>query len=100
MDWPIVLALVLAIPLILFSAVFGYSINVMGIRDRVAERRLELTEVIHERRVSLDFIVPLALVGLAIYSFLIWLIFNRFASVFIAMTQQIKKLRPNGGTSK
>ena len=53
MDWPIVLALVLVIPLILFSAVFGYSINVMGIRDRVEERRLELIEVIHGRFVRI-----------------------------------------------
>lgn len=102
MDWPIVLALVLAIPLILFFAVLSYSINVMGIRDVVAKRRLGLIEVINRRRLPLNFIIPLAIVGLAIYSFLIWLFFDRFASFFIAMTQQIKKLAPFGrnGTSK
>jgi hypothetical protein len=78
MDWPIVLALVLAIPLILFSAVLGWSINVMGIRDIVAERRLELIEVIHGRRLPLDFIIPPAIVGLAIYGFLIWFLLDRF----------------------
>ncbi len=48
MSWPTVLALELAVPLLLFSAVFGWVANIMGIRDKVGKRMSDLKATMRE----------------------------------------------------
>ena len=74
MEWPVVLALVLVIPLILLPAALIWFMNIKGIRDAVKEKRTELLEVIRRRgRLAVAVIIPLG-----IYAFLIWFFLGRF----------------------
>lgn len=68
MEWPVVLALILVVPLILFPAVLIWSINLRGIRDMAKERRSAVVELIKKRgRMAAATLIPLA-----IYAVLVW----------------------------
>lgn len=74
MDWPVVLALVLVVPLILFPAVLIWFINVKGIKDIAAQRRLAMVKVFKKRaRMGVAVIIPVAIYGVAV-----WFFFGRF----------------------
>ncbi len=74
MEWPAVLALVLAVPLILFPVVLIWFMNIKGIRDTARERRTELIQILKRRaRTAIAVVVPVG-----IYAFLVQFFLGRF----------------------
>lgn len=74
MEWYIVLALVLAIPLILFPVVFVWFLNIKGVRDTAQERRAEMLKLMKKwGKLGAGFTL-----ATAVYGFLIWFFLGRF----------------------
>ncbi len=72
MSWPTVLALELAVPLLLFSAVFGWVANIMGIRDKVGKRMSDLKatmrEIFNDRLTRAAGVVFVLIVALVLFN--------------------------------
>jgi hypothetical protein len=75
MEWQVILALVLAITVILFPAMFIWYLNIGGIYAAIRERRrIRIPETVSRvMRVSLAVIVPVA-----VYAVLIWFFYGHF----------------------
>lgn len=75
MEWQVILALVLAIVIILFPAMFIWYLNIGGIYAAIRERgRFRIAETaIRTIRIALAVIVPVA-----IYAVLIWVFYGHF----------------------
>lgn len=74
MEWPVILALVLVIPLILFPAAFIWYLNIGGIYAAIKEGRLKVFKPIaRAMRIGLAVIVPLG-----VYAFAIWFSLGHF----------------------
>jgi hypothetical protein len=75
MEWQVILALILAITIILFPAMFIWYLNIGGIYAAIRERRrIRITETASKlMRVVLTVIVPVA-----IYAVLIWFFYGHF----------------------
>jgi hypothetical protein len=75
MEWQIILALVLAVTIILFPAVFIWYLNIAGMYAAIRERgRFRIpVAVARTIRIAVAVIVPLA-----IYAFLIWFFYGHF----------------------
>jgi hypothetical protein len=75
MEWQVILALVLAVMIILFPAMFIWYLNIAGIYAAVRERgRIRITETASKvMRIALTVIVPVA-----IYAVLIWFFYGHF----------------------
>ena len=72
MEWQVILALVLAIPIILFPIALIWYLNVGGIYAAIKERKLKVFErIARAMRIGLAIIVPIG-----IYGFFIWFFFN------------------------
>jgi len=68
MDWQIILALVLLIPIILFPAVFIWYLNAGGAYSAIREGRLKTFDpLLRKIRIGLAVIVPVG-----IYAYAIW----------------------------
>jgi len=94
MEWQVILALVLAVTIILFPAVFIWYLNIAGIYAAIRERRgIRIPGIIGRvTRITLTVIVPVA-----IYSFLIWFFYGHFGwqvAVAVAITFPILFLVP------
>ena len=74
MEWQVILALVIVIPLILFPAAFVWYLNVGGLYAAIKEGRLKVPEPIG--RVVRTAVVVTVPVG--IYAFAIWFSFGQF----------------------
>jgi len=71
MEWPVILALILVIPIILFPAVFIWYLNVGGFYVAIKEGRLKVSEpVIRAMRLGLIVAVPVSAYALLIWFFL------------------------------
>ncbi len=74
MEWYVVLALVLAIPLILFPVVLVWFLNIKGIRDTAQERRAQVRKLMKKwGRMG-----AVGTIAIAIYGFAIWFFLGRF----------------------
>ena len=74
MEWQIILALALAIPIILVPAALIWYINIGGIYAAVKEGKLKVFEPIaRTMRIGLAVIVPVAA-----YALLVWFFFGNF----------------------
>jgi len=74
MEWQVILALVIAIPIILFPAAYIWYLNVGGIYAAIKERKLRAFEpIVRAMRIGLAVIVPVG-----IYAFAIWFSFGNF----------------------
>jgi len=75
MEWQVILALVLAITVILFPAMFIWYLNIGGIYAAIRERRrIRIPETVSRvMRVSLAVIVPVG-----VYAVLIWFFYGHF----------------------
>lgn len=75
MEWQVILALVLAVTIILFPAMFIWYLNIAGIYAALRERgRFRITETASRvMRITLTVIVPVA-----IYAVLIWFFYGHF----------------------
>ena len=75
MEWQVILALVLAITIILFPAMFIWYLNIGGIYAAIRERRrIRIPETASRAmRISLAVIVPVA-----VYAVLIWFFYGHF----------------------
>jgi uncharacterized membrane protein (UPF0182 family) len=68
MEWPLILGLVIAIPIILIPVVFIWYLNVGGVYAAIKEGRLKVFQrIVRVVRIGLAIIVPIA-----VYAFLIW----------------------------
>jgi len=71
MEWQVILALVIAIPIILFPAVFIWYLNIGGIYTAIKEGKLRVFEPIaRAARIGLAVSVPVAAYALLIWFFL------------------------------
>ena len=74
MEWQVVLALMIAIPIILFPAAFIWYLNIGGIYTAIREGKLKVFEPIAKAvRIGLAVSVPVAA-----YALLIWFFFGNF----------------------
>ena len=75
MEWQVILALILAVIIILFPAMFIWYLNIGGIYAAIRERRRIRVLGITGRtiRIALAVIVPIA-----IYAVLIWFFYGHF----------------------
>jgi hypothetical protein len=74
MEWPVILALLLAIPIILFPVAFIWYLNVGGLYAAIKEGRLKVFQpVLRKIRIVLMVTVPLA-----VYALLIWFFLGNF----------------------
>ena len=74
MEWQVILALVLVIPLILFPAAFIWYLNIGGIYAAIKEGKLKVLKPIARKiRIGLTIIVPVG-----IYAFAIWFSLGHF----------------------
>lgn len=74
MEWQVILALVLIIPIILFPAAFIWYLNAGGIYAAIKEGRLKVSKPIARKiRIGLAVIVPVG-----IYTFAIWFSLGHF----------------------
>jgi len=74
MEWPVIVALLLVIPIILFPAAFIWYLNIGGFLVAIKEGRLNaLQPVIRPIRIGLTIIVPIG-----VYAFLIWFSLGHF----------------------
>jgi len=71
MEWQVILALMIAIPIILFPAAFIWYLNIGGIYAAIKEGKLKVFEPIaRAMRIGLAVIVPVAAYALLIWFFL------------------------------
>ena len=94
MEWQVILALVIAVTIILFPAVFIWYLNIGGIYAAIRERRgIRIPAIVGRAiRITLTVIVPVA-----VYSFLIWFFYGHFGwqvAVAVAITFPIVLLVP------
>jgi hypothetical protein len=75
MEWQVILALVLAIAIILFPAMFIWYLNIAGMYAAIRERRRVRIPGISGRTIRITLIV---IVPIAIYAFLIWFFYGHF----------------------
>ena len=74
MEWQLILALVIAIPIILIPVVFIWYLNIGGIYAAIRERDFKVFERIGRRiRIGLAVIVPAG-----VYALLVWFFFGNF----------------------
>jgi len=75
MEWQVILALVLAVTIILFPAMFIWYLNIGGIYAALRERgRFRVAEkVLRTMRITLAVVVPVA-----VYAVLIWFSYGHF----------------------
>ena len=74
MEWQVILALALAIPIILFPVAFIWYLNIGGVYAAIKEGRLKVFEsVARTIRIGLAVIVPVG-----VYAFLIWFFLGNF----------------------
>jgi hypothetical protein len=75
LEWQVILALVLAITIIMFPAIFIWYLNIAGVYAAIRERRRIRIPGITGRtiRITLTVIVPVA-----VYAVLIWLSYGHF----------------------
>lgn len=75
MEWQVILAIVLAIPIILFPALFVWYLNIGGMYAAIRERGgLRITGTVRRlMRITLTIFVPVA-----IYAVLIWSFYGHF----------------------
>ena len=74
MDWLVILVLLIAIPIILFPAMYVWYLNIGGLSAAIKEGRFRVSETIVRRvRIGLTVIVPVG-----IYAFLIWFFLGHF----------------------
>jgi len=74
MEWQVILALVLLIPIILFPAVFIWYLNVGGVYAAIKEGRLKtFAPVLRKIRIALTVAIPVG-----IYVFAIWFSLGHF----------------------
>jgi len=74
MEWQVILALILIIPIILFPAAFIWYLNAGGIYAAIKEGRLKVSKPIARKiRIGLAVIVPVG-----IYAFAIWFSLGHF----------------------
>lgn len=74
MEWPVVLALILAVPLILFPATLVWFLNIKGIRDMANERQSRVAQLIKKRgRMAVATLIPVA-----IYAVVVWYVVGHF----------------------
>lgn len=75
MEWPVILALVLAVIIILFPAMFIWYINIGGMYATIRERGgIKIPAAVgRAMRIALAVIVPVA-----IYAILIWFFYGHF----------------------
>ena len=74
MEWQVILALVLVIPIILFPAAFIWYLNIGGLYAAIKERDFKVFERIGRRiRIGLAVIVPVT-----VYALLIWFFLGNF----------------------
>ena len=67
MEWPVILALLLAIPIILFPVAFIWYLNVGGLYAAIKEGRLKAFQpVLRKIHIGLMVTVPLAVYALLI----------------------------------
>ena len=74
MEWPVILALVVVIPIILFPAVFVWYLNAGGLYAAIREGRLKVPASV-VRAVHLGIIVA---VPVSTYALLIWFFLGHF----------------------
>lgn len=68
MEWPVVLALILVVPLILFPVVLIWFLNFKGIQDAVTQRKWEVIKTMRKRgKTAVAILIPLAIYGVAIW---------------------------------
>ena len=68
MEWQVILAVVLVIPIILFPLVFVWYLNIGGVYVAIKERRLKAFEpFVRVIRIGLLVIVPVACYAIAIW---------------------------------
>jgi len=73
-EWPVILALVIAVAIILFPAMFVWYLNVGGLYVLIKEGRLKVPQsVVRAMRIGVTVIVPVA-----IYAILIWFFLGHF----------------------
>ena len=94
MEWPVILAIIVAVTLILFPAVFIWYLNVGGMYAALREKRgfRIPAGAIRTIRVALAIIVPVA-----IYAFAVWFCFGHFGwqvTVAVALVFPIVLLVP------
>ena len=71
MEWPVILALILVIPIILFPALFIWYLNIGGFYVAIKEGRLKVSEpVIRAARIGLIVALPVSAYALLIWYFL------------------------------
>lgn len=71
MEWPVILALVIAVAIILFPAMFVWYLNVGGLYVLIKEGRLKVPQsVVRAMRIGITVIVPVAIYGILIWFFL------------------------------
>lgn len=75
MEWPVILAIVLAVIIILFPAMFIWYLNIGGMYAAIRERgRIRIPAAVSRAmRIALIIIVPVA-----IYAVLIWFFYGHF----------------------
>ena len=74
MEWPVILALLLVIPIILFPVAFIWYLNVGGLYAAIKEGRLKVFQpILRKIRIGLMVTVPLA-----VYALLIWFFLGNF----------------------
>ena len=74
MEWPVILALIVAVTIILFPAVFIWYLNIGGMYVAVRERRFRIPAgFIRTVRLALGLIVPVAM-----YAGAVWYCFGHF----------------------
>ena len=71
MEWPVILALILVIPIIIFPALFIWYLNIGGFYVAIKEGRLKVSEpVIRAARIGLIVALPVSAYALLIWYFL------------------------------
>jgi hypothetical protein len=76
MEWQVILALVLVVPIILFPAIFIWYINITGMYAAIRERGGVRVLAAFGRAARTVLVV---LVPLAVYGFLIWFFYGHFS---------------------
>ena len=93
MEWPIILVLAIAIPIILFPAAYIWYLNAGGLYAALKESRLRVPRsVVRAARLSLIIGAPLAA-----YSVLIWFLAGTFGwvvALVVALTLPIVFIAP------
>lgn len=71
MEWQVVLALILVVPIIIFPAVLIWYLNFRGIREAFAQRQTEALKLVRKRgKTAVAFLIPLAIYGVVLWYFI------------------------------